>query len=212
MNNLADKAIKHTPNGIFAFGDVINWYPNATRAAIYGQIQRALKSGSVIQIRRGLYHLSREVFPNLVSSEVLANLIYGPSYISFESALRYHDWIPESVPNCLCVTNLRPREFETVHGKFSYVMVKQSPMMAGVLNIDDGQGPFFMATPLKALADMVASRGLDWTDCRPLVESLRIEPDELEGLTVEDFEMLDGVYYSKRARDFLAGIRRELQV
>ena len=99
-----------------------------------------------------------------------------------------------------------------MHGQFSYVMVKQSPMMAGVLSIDGGQGSFFMATPLKALADMVASRGLNWTECRPLVESLRIEPDELEGLTAEDFEMLDGVYYSKRARNFLAGIRRELQV
>ena len=210
MNLLAEKALRQTETGIFTFGDVVTWYPNSSRAAVYAQVQRALKTGDVIQIRRGLYHLSRTVFPRLVSVEVLANLIYGPSYVSFESALSYHGWIPEAVRNCLSVTSLRPRSFETVHGVFSYTQIKQSPLLAGVQNVDSGGGSFFIATPLKALADMVAARGLDWTDCRPLVESLRIEPDDLERLQPEDFEVLEGVYYSKRARTFLAGIRREL--
>ena len=210
MNLLVEKAIQGTATGVFTFGDVVNWYPTSSRAAVYAQVQRALKTGDVIQIRRGLYHLSRTVFPQLVSVEVLANLIYGPSYVSFESALSYHGWIPEAVRNCTCVTSLRPRSFETIHGLFSYTQIKQSPLMAGVQNVDSGRGAFFIATPLKALADMVAARGLDWTDCRPLVESLRIEPDDLECLQPEDFEILEGVYYSKRARTFLAGIRREL--
>lgn len=210
MNLLVEKALQGTTTGVFTFGDVVNWYPEASRAAVYAQVQRALKTGDVIQVRRGLYHLSRTVFPRLVSVEVLANLIYGPSYVSFESALSYHGWIPEAVRNCLCVTSLRPRTFETIHGLFSYTQIKQSPLLAGVQNVDSGRGTFFIATPLKALADMVAARGLDWTDCRPLVESLRIEPDDLESLRSEDFEMLEGVYYSKRARTFLAGIRKEL--
>ena len=210
MNLLAEKALSGTKTGIFTFGDVLNWFPNSSRAAVYAQIQRALKSNEVVQIRRGLYHLSNQVFPRLVSTEVLANLIYGPSYVSFESALAYHGWIPEAVRNCTCVTNLRPRCFDTIHGQFTYTLIKQTPMMAGVLNEDAGHGSFFIATPLKALADLVASRGLDWTDCRPLVDSLRIEPEDLETLETGDFEMLDGVYYSRRARNFLAGIRKEL--
>lgn len=210
MNLLVEKALQGTTTGVFTFGDVVNWYPESSRAAVYAQVQRALKTGDVIQVRRGLYHLSRTVFPRLVSVEVLANLIYGPSYVSFESALSYHGWIPEAVRNCSCVTSLRPRTFETIHGLFSYTQIKQSPLLAGVQNVDSGRGTFFIATPLKALADMVAARGLDWTDCRPLVESLRIEPDDLESLRSEDFEMLEGVYYSKRARTFLAGIKKEL--
>ena len=67
-----------------------------------------------------------------------------------------------------------------------------------------------MAKPLKALADYVASRGLDWTDSSPLVESLRIDEDNLETLETEDFEELEGVYKSARARKFLAGLRKEL--
>ena len=212
MNLLAEKALRLAPMGIFTFGDVVTWFSDSSRAAVYAQVQRALKTGEVIQIRRGLYHLSRDVFPRLVSVEVLSNLIYGPSYVSFESALSYHGWIPEAVRSCTCVTSLRPRSFETVHGIFTYTQIKQSPLMAGVLNVDSGFGAFFIATPLKALADLVAARGLDWTDSHPLLESLRIEPDDLESLKSEDFEMLDGVYYSKRARNFLGGIRRELDV
>ena len=211
MNFLAEKAIAHTKTGIFTFGDVLTWLPHATRAAVYAHVQRALKSGEVIQLRRGLYHLSTSVFPALVSTEMLANLIYGPSYVSLESALSYHGWIPEAVHNCTSVTSGRPRHFDTSHGRFSYVRIKQTPLMAGVLCEQATGGTFLVATPLKALADIVAARGLDWTDSGPLVSSLRIESEDIDGLTPEDFDMLDGVYYSRRARIFLAGLRKELR-
>ena len=211
MNFLAEKVIAHTKTGIFTFGDVLTWLPHATRAAVYAHVQRALKSGEVIQLRRGLYHLSSSVFPALVSTEMLANLIYGPSYVSLESALSYHGWIPEAVHNCTSVTSGRPRHFDTPHGRFSYVRIKQTPLMAGVLCEQVTGGTFLVATPLKALADIVAARGLDWGDSGPLVSSLRIEPEDIDGLTSEDFDMLDGVYYSRRARTFLAGLRKELR-
>ena len=211
MNFLAEKAIGHTKTGIFTFGDVLTWLPHATRAAVYAHVQRALKSGEVIQLRRGLYHLSSSVFPALVSTEMLANLIYGPSYVSLESALSYHGWIPEAVHNCTSVTSGRPRHFDTPHGRFSYVRLKQTPLMAGVLCEQATGGTFLVATPLKALADIVAARGLDWGDSGPLVSSLRIESEDIESFSSEDFDMLDGVYYSRRARTFLAGLRKELR-
>ena len=210
MNHLAEKALAHTTTGIFTFGDVLTWLPKATRASVYAHIQRALKSGEVIQVRRGLYHLSPSVFPSLVSTEVLANLIYGPSYVSLETALAYHGWIPEAVHNCTSVTSGRPKHFDTPHGRFSYLRIKQTPLMAGVLCAQSPSGTFLVATPLKAIADIVAARGLDWTGVQPLVSSLRIEIDDIEGITSEDFNMLDGVYYSKRARVFLASLRKEL--
>lgn len=211
MNFLVEKAIAHTKTGIFTFGDVLTWLPHATRVAVYAHVQRALKSGGVIQVRRGLYHLSGSVFPSLVSAETLANLIYGPSYVSLESALSYHGWIPEAVRNCTSVTSGRPRHFDTPHGRFSYVRIKQTPLMAGVLCEQASAGTFLVATPLKALADIVAARGLDWADSGPLVSSLRIESEDIESLSSEDFDMLDGVYYSRRARTFLAGLRKELR-
>ena len=210
MNLLAEKALSCSRTGIFAFSDILAWFPHATRAAVYATVQRALKSGEVVQIRRGLYHLSRSVFPSPVSAHVMANLIYGPSYVSFESALAHHGWIPEAVHNWASVTSGRPRRFDTPLGRFSYLRIKQTPLMAGVVCEEASPGSFLVATPLKALADMVAARGLDWTDSRPVVSSLRVEPDDLSELTAADFDMLAGVYYSRRARRFLEGLRKDL--
>ena len=211
MNLLTEKAIANTTTGIFTFADVLSWLPNATRPSVYAHVQRALKSGEVVQVRRGLFHLSNSVFPALVSTEVLANLIYGPSYVSLESALAYHGWIPEAVHNCTSVTSGKPKRFDTPHGRFSYVRIKQTPLMAGVLCSQVSEyTSFLVATPLKAIADIVAARGLDWTGGHPVISSLRIEPEDLESLSSKDFDMLEGVYYSKRARVFLAGLRKEL--
>ena len=51
---------------------------------------------------------------------------------------------------------------------------------------------------------------MDWQDSDPLEESLRIDPESIGGLTTADFDELDGVYKSRRARRFLSGLRREL--
>ena len=43
-----------------------------------------------------------------------------------------------------------------------------------------------------------------------LAESLRVEEEELGTLKAGDFEELDGIYKSRRARVFLEGLRKEL--
>ncbi len=65
--------------------------------------------------------------------------------------------------------------------------------MAGVTCDESTRGSFLVATPLKAVTDIVAARGLDWTGCHPLISSLRIEPEDIETISSEDFDMLDGI-------------------
>lgn len=210
MNSLVEKAVRQSKTGIFSFTDVLSWM-EGSRASIRVAIVRAVASGDVRRIRRGLYCLSRDLAPFLPHPYVIANLIYGPSYVSMETALEYHGWIPEAVRTVFCVTSSRARKFMTPLGLFCYESVKQMPLMGGVSRCEDHpSGTSFIATPLKALCDMVVTRRLDWTSCQPLVESLRIESENLESLDTGDFEALEGVYYSKRARKFLAGIRKEL--
>ena len=57
-----------------------------------GKIARMIHGGDLIQLRRGLYATRRDLDPL-----VLATSIYGPSYVSFETALWYHGMIPEAV-------------------------------------------------------------------------------------------------------------------
>ena len=212
MNLLTEKAFENAKTGVFSYSDVLIWL-GGTRNAVRNMVKRAVASEEILHIRRGLYCLSKKYNQAGISRNVLANLIYGPSYISFESALAFHGWIPEAVHSVSSVSLLRANTFETPVGFFDYVQIKQSPLYAGVVRIvgeNPSAGSFMIAKPLKAVADYVAARGLDWAGIEPLEESLRIDAECLESLKSGDFDELEGVYRSARARRLLAGLRKEL--
>lgn len=211
MNLLVEKAYELSKTGIFAFSDVLVWL-GESRNSVRGLVKRAIASGDVLHIRRGLYCLAPRFNRHGVSRNLLANLIYGPSYISMETALSVHGWIPEAVHSVVSVSLGRAKSFETPLGYFDYVQVAQQPLFAAVEHMrgESAAQTFLVARPLKALADYVASRGLDWRGVEPLEESLRIEVEHLEGLGSNDFDELEGVYRSRKARAFLAGLRKEL--
>lgn len=53
-----------------------------------------------------------------------ANAIYGPSYVSLESALSVYGFIPEGVFQITSCTTLKTNKFETPIGNFSYRNLK----------------------------------------------------------------------------------------
>ena len=55
------------------------------------------KQGYIIRLKRGLYVLNPELSGKMLSTELIANHLYAPSYISMSSALRYYGLIPEAV-------------------------------------------------------------------------------------------------------------------
>src|SRR5689334_21193947 len=61
------------------------------------KIRAFLKKKSIVRIKKGLYIFGETLARNPPSREILANLIYGPSYISLDYALHYHGLIPERV-------------------------------------------------------------------------------------------------------------------
>ena len=103
-----------------------------------------------------------------ISRELLANLIYGPSYISLDYALSYHGLIPERVETVTSVTLGRSRTFTTPYGMFSYRRLSQSRYAVGGLLAEHGDLSFLIASPEKALADKV------WADKRNSLGGLRI--------------------------------------
>src|SRR5580698_4123620 len=68
-----------------------------TSAARYGMVNKAIKKGELIKIRRGLYLLADKYRHKKLSKFFLASRIVPHSYISLESALSYYGWIPERV-------------------------------------------------------------------------------------------------------------------
>ena len=77
---------------------------------------------------------------------------------------------------------------------------------------DDNGCVFLIASPLKALADYVYVHHCDWTGLEPVVDSLRIEMDELECLTSGEFEVITGNYNSRRVQRFCKGLRKDLKL
>ncbi len=92
--------------------------------------------------------------------KVLANLIYGPSYISLEYALQYWGLIPERVETVTSITGKRNKFFTTPLGNFSYRYLHKSKFIQGVLLVKSrfsglpGEGGvetgFFIASAEKA--------------------------------------------------------------
>jgi hypothetical protein len=210
MNRLADKIFEHAETGYFTNQDVASLFPESDDAR-YALIKRAIANGEIIHLRRGMYCLAPKYQKKRVNLYALAQHIYGPSYISLESALRWHGWIPEAVYTLTSVSLGKSKEFKTPLGVFSYSRVPQDVFYAGVERLtEEGGDVFFMAAPLKALSDYVYVNRKEWTGLEPIVNSLRIEPEDFEIVTAGGFEMLMDNYKSRRVRRFLEGLRKDL--
>ncbi len=204
MNRLI-KIFFQAPTGVFTLSDVAVLV-DGTDFSRHGLIKRAMSAGKVMRIRRGLYCLAPEFQKKPVSVYSLAQRIYGPSYISMETALSYHGWIPEAIYGCTCASFGNSKEFETPLGLFSYKRVPQHKFFHGVERYSDENGNvFFMATPAKALADYLYIHQLKWTGIDEPAGSLRIDADELAGITAEELEALLNNYCNGRIKRFLNG-------
>jgi len=211
MQTITELALQRAKRGVFTRREAACWV-DSNGARLDALLKRAVGSNEVWRIHRGLYCLSNRYAPESVSPFGLAQRIHGPSYISLESALSYHGWIPEAV-HAITNTSLdRSRSFSTPLGLFSYTRVPQQHFFTAVNRVSEVQGgSFFVGTPLKALADYVYTHRRDWDSATPLVESLRVEEDLLVTLKGESFDQLIPLYSGGRVRRFLVGLRKDLK-
>lgn len=170
------------------------------------KITALIKKGLIIRVKKGIYIFGESYRRRPFSREVLANMIYGPSYVSLETALQYHGLIPERVEAMLSVTEGRGRRFFTPLGLFLYHSIPGTAYPIGIDQVEIEGGRFFlMATPEKALADKIqAERGLplrSQAEMRVyLLESLRIDPQALRGLDAEAIFLMAERYRSRKLR------------
>lgn len=178
-----------------------------TAASRYGLVNKAIKRGDLLRIRRGIYVLGKQHRRTALSAYTLANRIMGLSYVSLESALQFHGWIPERVS---VITNIisgrHPKQFDTPLGVFEFFCLntREYEFFTLVKRIAmNDQQVALIAAPLRALMDYVYVRDIEWSGIDFLTEGLRIEQENLMRLTQEDFFKLKRVYRSKRVLNFL---------
>ncbi|MBU1924980.1 MAG: hypothetical protein KKB82_03540, partial [Candidatus Omnitrophica bacterium] len=173
MEKLVEKIIEHVPRDIFTDDIVRNLLPGTANSR-YGVIKRAIAKGEIIHIKRGLYALAKKFQRKGINLFELSQLIYGPSYISFESALNYHSWIPEAVYAVTSASAKNAKEFLTPFGVFIYKRIPFPVLFFGVNRVESPQGSFLMASPWKALVDYVYVYKKEWRGIDPIVKSLRV--------------------------------------
>lgn len=115
------------------------------------------RNKDIIRLRRDLYVCSEKVSGKVLSLELIANRLLNPSYVSMSTALRYYGLIPESVYLIQSVTIKESREYETPVGRFVFTHIKRDAFNIGISNIEENGYSFLIASPEKALCDLIAN-------------------------------------------------------
>ncbi len=109
--------------------------------------------GYIIKLRNTWY-----AFPETLKTEAdlffLANRLHRPSYVSLETALRYYNWIPESVFSTISITTAKPATWQTPVGHFIYRSV-QPRLFFGYQPVEMPEVTFAIADPEKTLLDFL---------------------------------------------------------
>ncbi len=158
-----------------------------------------IKKGELIKVRRGLY-LSGD--HSGYSTKTLANIIYGPSYISFESALSYYGMIPERVQaiTSACFNKNKNKQFKTPVGLFLYRYIHPRVYPYGIHRVDENGEGFLIASPEKAVCDTLSK----FKDIKTmaalnelLYDDLRMDQDSVMRLDKALLNILSGLYRKK---------------
>ena len=164
---------------------------------IYQKINNECKKGILVKIKRGLY--SDDLYND---KEVIANICYNPSYISFEYALSYYGVIPEFVSTFTSAT-FGKKNNKIYHMKdftFDYRSVPDEVVPMGILILKNSKDiSYKIASKEKALCDLLYSKYpvRSIKDLKTLLfEDMRIDENEFLKMNVEFIKEIAPLYHS----------------
>ena len=173
----------------------------------YGLVNRALKRGELLSVRRGQYVLADRFRHYPVSHFALAQQMMPGSYISTESALSFHGWIPEAVHTVVSMVHEGKSNqiSHPVFGQFEFrrMTVKPGYFLHAVARHELQQQVAFIAQPLRALLDLIYLRKLPWQGLDFLLQGLRIDEQFIQEIKKPQLNALLNVYQGKRERQFI---------
>lgn len=167
------------------------------------KVTSLLRTGVIIRVKKGLYVFGEKFRRRPFCRELLANLIYGPSYISLDYALAWHNLIPERVAVLTSITCKRAREFSTPVGVFVYRSRPRASFFLGMERVERDGLSFLMATPERALADKLRDdRGGSLRSLKEmsayLFDNQRIDPAAFRNLDTTLFAQLAAAMSSRK--------------
>ena len=164
---------------------------------LYQKINNECKKGILVKIKRGLY--SDDLYND---KEVIANICYNPSYISFEYALSYYGIIPEFVSTFTSATfgKKNNKLYHMKDSTYDYRSVPDEVFPIGILIMKNSKDiSYKIASKEKALCDLLYSKYpvRSIKDLKTLLfEDMRIDENELLKMNVEFIKEIAPLYHS----------------
>jgi hypothetical protein len=154
------------------------------------KIRGLIKNKDILRVKKGLYVLGKE-YNKPYNKYILANQVYGPSYITGQTALAFWNMIPERVELIISMTTKRKKLFETPVGRFSYLYCPKKAFNIGIRLEDTGdQKRFLIASPEKALCDMIAMQTHISTkkEMKEFLELMRLDDSFIQNIDLSLLE------------------------
>lgn len=181
------------------------------------KISRWLAAGVLLPLKKGLYLVAPEIFGISCPLPLIANVLYGPSYVSSDYALSHHGLIPEKVFTITSVTTLRGKIFENPQGLFTYHRIPSELFAVGVHRIEaTDKASYLLASPTKALCDkLLLIRNLRIYSQRSLhdflISDLRLDESDLATLELSIVESCLARGHKSRLLRYLFDLVEEFQ-
>lgn len=118
------------------------------------QLNRWQKKGLLISLKKGVYVLNKNERKVEIDRDLIANVLYEPSYISLEYALNFYGLIPERTADITSITTRKTMVLKNEFGNFIYQHIKPKAFR-GFKKMGSKERSFFMAEPEKAVVDFL---------------------------------------------------------
>ncbi|MBS1542476.1 MAG: hypothetical protein JST14_02480 [Bacteroidetes bacterium] len=180
------------------------------------KINELIKERALTPIKKGLYIAGPSLDAGKPEPYLLANYIYGPSYVSLETALSFHGMIPERVYEVASMTTKASRRFSTDAGVYSYTKLPLPYYAYGIEQISFAEKQTaLVASKEKALCDKIMatpgvlfrskSQAESW-----LLEDLRIDPIKFRELRIDEIGSWVKEAPKKASMEMLLKVLKEL--
>ncbi|OPL19090.1 MAG: hypothetical protein AVO35_12510 [Candidatus Aegiribacteria sp. MLS_C] len=203
METLTEILIKNGMAGRVVSTSAVSDLVAGSRQRRWGLVHRALESGELIKLKRGLYLLDPALTGQTVSVYSIANRLVPESYISMETALSYHGWLQEApVAVQSCIPSGRSRSYGNPIGEFVYRTLPAlgSDYYLGVNRNEISKNVYMIAGIERALGDTLYFRQSEWRGISGLCDELRIDMSVLEELDITLLGKLEEFYRSRSVR------------
>lgn len=181
------------------------------------KISRWLAAEVLLPLKKGLYLVNPEFSGRSCPLPLIANVLYGPSYVSLDYALSHYGLIPEKVFEITSVTTHRSNNFKNALGHFTYTRIPDELFTVGVNRvIATDKTCYLLASPTKALCDkLLLIRNLRIYSPRSfrefLFNDLRIDESELATLELSTIETCMSSNNKSSLFNYLFNLVKELK-